>query len=113
MESRKHGLRASAVLVDGEFVIEAGSMSKLSWTGPEHHTYSQLYSELRRSGVLAEKGAHCVFTANYAFRSPSAAAAVVNGRPSNGQVDWRTEAGGQTYRDWEARQLSAPDSVVS
>lgn len=108
LETRKHGLRASAVLIDGEFVIEAGSMSKLRWTGPEHHTYAGLYAELRRSGVLTEQGSTCVFTQNYAFRSPSAAAAVVNGRPANGQVEWRTDDTGLTYRDWEARQVAAP-----
>lgn len=107
LEARKHGLRASAVLTDGEFVVEAGSMSKIEWTGLDHHTYASLYAELRRSGVLAEQGAHCIFTHNYAFRSPSAAAAVVNGRASNGQLDWRTADGGLTYKDWEARQIAA------
>jgi hypothetical protein len=52
--------------------------------------------------------ASSVFAEDYAFRSPSAAAAAVNGRPSNGQVEWRTE-GGLTYRDWEARQLAVPE----
>lgn len=113
LESRKHGLRASAVLVDGEFVVEAGSMSKIEWSGLKHHSYAPLYAELRRSGVLIEQGAHCVFTQNYAFRSPSAAAAVVNGRASNGQVDWRIEEGGLTYRDWEARQLAAPAGAAA
>jgi len=108
LESRKHGLRASAVLTDGEFVVEAGSMSRLEWTGLEHHTYASLYAELRRSGVLTQQGAHSVFTQDYAFRSPSAAAAVVNGRASNGQLDWRTADGGLTYKDWEARQIAKP-----
>jgi len=108
LESRKHGLRASAVLTDGEFVVEAGSMSRLEWTGLDHHTYATLYAELRRSGVLTEEGEHCVFTQDYAFRSPSAAAAAVNGRASNGQLDWRTTDGGLTYKDWEARQVAAP-----
>jgi hypothetical protein len=109
LESRKHGLRASAVLTDGEFVVEAGSMSRLDWNGLDHHTYASLYAELRRSGVLTEQGAHCVFTQDYAFRSPSAAAAVVNGRASNGQIDWRTADGGQTYKDWEVGQVAAPE----
>jgi hypothetical protein len=112
LESRKHSLRASAVLNDGEFVVEAGSMGRLEWTGLEHHTYASLYAELRRSGVLTEQGAHCVFTQDYAFRSPSAAAAVVNGRASNGQIDWRTADGGLTYKDWEARQVAAPEGTA-
>lgn len=106
LESRKHGLRASAVLTSGEFVVEAGSMSRLEWAGLEHHTYAPLYAELRRSGTLEERGTHCVFTQDYAFRSPSAAAAVVHGRASNGQIDWRTTDGGLTYKDWEARQVA-------
>ncbi|MEZ0497514.1 GIY-YIG nuclease family protein [Sphingomonas sp. IW22] len=113
LESRKHGLRASAVLTNGEFVVEAGSMSRLEWTGLEHHTYASLYAELRRSGVLTERGAHCVFTQDYAFRSPSAAAAVVNGRASNGQIDWRTAEGGLTYKDWEARQVATPVGAMA
>ena len=112
LESRKHGLRASAVLTDGEFVVEAGSVARLEWTGLDHHTYASLYAELRRSGVLTEQGAHCGFTQDYAFRSPSAAAAVVNGRASNGQLDWRTADGGLTYKDWEARQVAAPVGAV-
>jgi hypothetical protein len=108
LESRKHGLRASALLTDGEFVVEAGSIGRLEWTGLDHHTYASLYAELRRSGVLTEDGAHCVFTQDYAFRSPSAAAAAVNGRASNGQIDWRTADGGVTYKEWEARQVAAP-----
>ncbi|PTQ58580.1 uncharacterized protein DUF4357 [Sphingomonas sp. PP-CE-3G-477] len=108
MESRKHGLRATAVLTDGEFVVEVGSMSRLEWTGLDHHTYASLYAELRRSGVLAEQIGHCLFTQDYAFRSPSAAAAAVNGRASNGQTDWRTADGGLTYKDWEAHQVANP-----
>ncbi len=107
LESRKHGLRASALLTDGEFVVEAGSLSRFEWTGLDHHTYASLYAELRRSGVLTEDGAHCVFAQDYAFRSPSAAAAAVNGRASNGQIDWRTADGGLTYKDWEAQQVAA------
>ena len=113
LESRKHGLRASAVLVDGEFVVEAGSTAKIEWTGLEHHTYAALYAGLRRSGILTEQGAHCVFTQDYAFRSPSAAAAAVNGRASNGQIDWRTADGGLTYKDWEARQVAAPAEITA
>lgn len=108
MELRKHGLRASAMLVDGEFVVEAGSLARREWSGTADHHYAPLYTELRRSGVLAEDGEHCRFTQAYAFRSPSAAAAVVSGRASNGQIDWRTADGGLTYKDWEARQVAAP-----
>lgn len=113
LETRKHGLKAKARLTDGEFIVEAGSLAREAWVGPSAHNYAQLHAELVRSGVLLPQGNHCVFTEDYAFRSPSAAAAAVNGRPSNGQVEWRTEEGGLTYRDWEARQLGATQEGIA
>lgn len=107
LETRKHGLRATALLRDGEFIVEAGSLARNSWVGPPAHNYANLHAELVRSGVLAPDGAHCRFTEDYAFRSPSAAAAAVNGRPSNGQVEWKTDLGGYTYRDWEVSMLQS------
>jgi hypothetical protein len=106
LETRKHHLHATARLVGGEFIVEAGSLARDQWVGPDHHNYSQLHAELVRAGVIVPQNDHCIFTKDYAFRSPSAAAAAVNGRPSNGQVEWRTEQGALTYRDWEARKLS-------
>jgi len=113
LETPKHGIRAHAVMIEGEFVVEAGSLVRREWAGIDHHTYAPLYNELRRSGVLTDHGDHCIFTQNYAFRSPSAAAAVVNGRISNGQVEWRTVEGGLTYKDWESRQVAAPVGVTA
>ena len=105
LENRKHRLRATAVMREGEFIVEAGSTARGEWAGHDGHTYSQLYGELVRAGVLVVADGNCVFSQNYAFRSPSAAAAVVNGRASNGQVEWRTDDAGLTYRDWEASAL--------
>jgi len=108
LETKKHGLKAKAILTDGEFVVEAGSMARLDWegVGSETTSYGQLYQELRNEGVLQQKDSACVFTKNYAFGSPSAAAAVVNGRPSNGTIEWKT-TDGRTYKEWEAQQLNA------
>lgn len=104
---KKHEINATAVVADGEFVVEAGSMARLQWEGREVATsgYARLHQELQRSGVLAPVGGHCQFTTSYAFNSPSAAAAVVTGRQTNGALEWRT-AGGQTYKDWEAARLA-------
>jgi hypothetical protein len=106
LSARKHGIVATAVLEGGEFIVQAGSQARPSWTGPITHSYAQAHADLMRSGVLESRGAHCVFTTNYAFRSPSAAAAAVNGRSSNGTLDWRLKTTGQTYKDWEADQLA-------
>lgn len=105
LESRKHGLKASSILVDGELIVEAGSKARLEWEGVPTHTYAQLHAELKRSGTLVPDGDQCVFAENYAFRSPSAAAAVIFGRASNGTVDWKT-AKGDTYKMWESQKFS-------
>ncbi|HZH09296.1 MAG TPA: GIY-YIG nuclease family protein [Microvirga sp.] len=107
--NRKHNLTATAVLLDGDFVVEAGSSARIRWEGrgSENSGYARLYEELRRTGVLQEQGERCVFTQNYAFSSPSAAATVVHGRPAPGTLDWKLAGGSLTYKDWEASQLSS------
>ena len=112
LSNRRHGLRASATLVDGEFIVEAGSQARSAWESAPSHSYADLHKELLRAGVLTFQDGRCVFAQSYAFKSPSAAAAVVNGRPSNGTVEWKTETG-QSYKEWEAAQLSAPHWVAA
>ncbi|CFX18414.1 conserved protein of unknown function [Candidatus Filomicrobium marinum] len=104
LASKRHGLNATAVLRDGEFIVLAGSLARIRWEGVSS-TYTSLYEELRRSGVLREQGDHCVFTENYAFSSPSAAAAVVSGRSTNGTTAWYLADGSMSYKEWEAAQL--------
>lgn len=109
----KHGVAATAVLRDGEFVVQAGSTARSLWSHEptKNSGYAQLHAELISSGVLVPTGAVHAFTKNYAFKSASAAASVVNARYSNGPVDWRLETTNQTYRDWEAAQLSGLDGA--
>lgn len=105
--TRKHGLQATAVLRDGEFIVEAGSTARQQWAGLSHHNYAALHPELVRSGVLQPEGDHAVFTQNYAFSSPSAAAAVIFGRAASGPQAWRLEGSDVTYKEWEASRLSS------
>ena len=69
-------------------------------------SYAKLHDELSETGVLKPDGTNRVFATNYAFSSPSAAAAVVNGRPASGRIEWRVKGTGQTYKEWEATQLA-------
>lgn len=106
LENRKHGLRADALLIDGEFVVQAGSMAQGKddfglGIGP----YAELIRELVATGVLVRDSEHYRFSSSYAFRSPSAAGAVVLGYNVNGTTAWRTSTG-QTYKDWEAARLA-------
>lgn len=110
--SRRHGLKATATLEDGEFIVDAGSLARLHWEG-QSHGYEALHEELRKTGVLREQGSHCIFTQSYAFRSPSAAAAVVIGRPANGTTEWRLKGSSLPYKDWEAGQLAGATKEAS
>jgi hypothetical protein len=108
LENSRQRLSATAVLVDGEFIVLKGSQSRKAWSeGSAGHSYAEMYAELCRSEVLVEEGEHRVFAQDYAFASPSAAAAAVNGRPSNGTLEWREIETGQTYKDWERQRLKA------
>lgn len=99
------GLTAQAKLTGGEFVVEAGALAREHWAGVDYATYKVLYDELKASGVLVPDGNFCRFSENYAFASPSAAAAVILGRAANGTIEWKT-LDGKTYKEWEAASLT-------
>lgn len=111
LQTPKHSIRATATLENGEFVVQAGSIVRRAWESRrwENTGYGQLYAELVRMGILAEQGANRLFRENYAFKSPSAAAAVVNGRPANGTTEWKVLGQSKTYKQWEAEQLARDD----
>ncbi|MBK1885623.1 GIY-YIG nuclease family protein [Marinobacter sp. DY40_1A1] len=112
LRTPKHGIDAKAVLTEGEFVVLAGSRVSPEWRGKTtHHTgYSKLHGELVAGGVIRPEGELSVFSENYAFRSPSAAAAVVNGRPTNGTTEWRLPEG-KTYKAWEKEKLEQDEGA--
>ncbi|MDR3044899.1 MAG: GIY-YIG nuclease family protein [Desulfovibrio sp.] len=105
---KKENLHAKAQLVGADFIVLEGSTARRRWIGKgtEETGYARLHSQLLDTGVLDEHGDRCVFAKSYAFRSPSAAAAVVVGRNSNGTTSWKLESTGETYKEWEARQLA-------
>jgi hypothetical protein len=106
--SKKHGLHARARLVEGEFVVEEGSTARLNWisTADNQHSYASLRHDLENIFILMPQGGVCVFTASYGFNSPSAAAAIVQGRPSNGRTAWHLLNSNMTYHQWEAAKLA-------
>jgi hypothetical protein len=105
---KKEAIHATAILADGEFIVQAGSMARNSWIGDrsEKTSYWKLFDELVAQGVLKENGTHRIFTENYAFSSTSAAGAVVNGRSTAGPIAWKLQGTGKTYKIWEAEQLA-------
>ncbi|MGJ8625363.1 MAG: GIY-YIG nuclease family protein [Sulfitobacter sp.] len=109
LRTPKHELFATAILRDGEWIVQAGSKGRSEWAGSlETNThYFKLHAELLANGTLAIKDGFAVFQEDYAFSSPSAAGAVINGRSTNGRIAWRHLTTGKTYAEWETQRVAA------
>lgn len=111
LEIPKSKGRALAQEIDGEFFVLKGSRTRAEWVGTETG-YQALFRQLLDEGVLVADGSeHLLFSDDYAFSSPSAAAAVVCGRQANGRTAWVVEGSGQTYAGWQDQQLTSLEPV--
>ena len=71
-----------------------GSKARGTITGSFEDTgFHVMRKKLQTAGVLQSSGEHLIFTQDYPFKSPSAAAAIVIGNNTNGWVAWRTQDG--------------------
>ena len=104
---KKEGVKATAILEDGEFIVQEGSLARSEWIGRKHDKsyYWQLYEKLASQGVLVDQGKFKIFAKSYAFSSTSAAGAVCTGRATAGPIAWKIKGTRQTYKDWEAASL--------
>lgn len=105
----KHNVRARAVLRDGEMIVLAGSQVRPKWVGDRTYktSYFKIHDELVSNGTIAVTSDGAKMTQDFAFSSPSAAAAVVSGRSTNGRIAWVIPQTGKTYAEWEAENLNA------
>ncbi|WP_371156992.1 GIY-YIG nuclease family protein [Jannaschia sp. 2305UL9-9] len=112
LRSAKGGVACSARLDGSRLVVLEGSQGRVEWVthGGQDHGYKALRARLLDDGVLRQSESHAIFTQDYAFNSPSAAAAVCTGRAANGRLEWRTETTNKTLADWEADQLKDLDT---
>lgn len=92
--------------IGGEFVVAAESRVRSSWSSSSH-SYAHLRTRLIESGTIAVTEGGAAFLKDYAFSSPSAAAAIVAGRQANGRIAWRDPRSGQSYAQWQ-EQLAPP-----
>ncbi|KWV80498.1 GIY-YIG catalytic domain protein [Pseudomonas fluorescens] len=107
LEVPRYGISAQGQEVDGEFFVLKGSKARVEWVGTERG-YQGLFKQLVAEGLLVAQGSdNLVFSDDYAFSSPSAAAAVVCGRSANGRTSWVVEGTGQTYAAWQDQQLNS------
>lgn len=109
LQTPKHDLYAEAILRDGEWIVQAGARARSNWVGSTDAKthYGNLYSELMTNGILIVQNGFAVFQKDFAFSSPSAAGAIINGRSTNGRREWKHGVSGQTYEEWEKDQITA------
>jgi hypothetical protein len=101
----KSGVVATAEEVDGEFVVLAGSQARKD-AGHAVNQYADLKRNLLRKQILAPSLdlALYEFKRDCAFKSVSAAAAVVLDRNANGRTEWKLAETGVTYDEWQRAQ---------
>ena len=106
LQLRKEGITASAREIDGEFTVLEGSQARRTWTGVQH-AYKALHEFLVQEAVLVPNtdSKTMRFARDQVFASPSAAAAVVVGRTSNGRTAWKIQGTGVTYGSWQTRDI--------
>jgi len=100
------GVKAQGRDTTQGFVVEKDSNATLDETPSLRQHFasiSEIRSALQENGVLASSGQNLIFTQDYAFSSPSSAAAVVLGRSSNGRTEWKDETG-QTLKEIQEAQ---------
>ena len=110
LESKKNGVFASAVEVNGEVTVIAGaSATKREFAS---NNYASRRHELIRTNTLILNSAGDLYTLSEetTFRSPSEAAAVLLNRNSNGRTEWRVAGTDLTLKAWQDDQLEAVSS---
>lgn len=82
------------LLEDGKLKVLKDSRAEIEETQSfQSHPYKKLKDELVEIKRLKVDGKTLLFTDDYVFDSPSAAAAVVQGRSASGPLEWRTNEG--------------------
>jgi hypothetical protein len=109
LEIQWENAKAECAVREGQFVVRAGSLARTKEVDSIGQWTHALRKTLRESGVLVpvEDGKLLRFTQEYAFDSPSAAAAVVAGSNVNGRLLWRVKGTGVSYKEWQEQQLAA------
>jgi hypothetical protein len=108
----KSGVSAQAVEEDGEFIVLEGSQA-LRDTGYVQRSYTALKDNLVNQGVLqVQSDTLYLFAKPYSFRSPSAAAAIVLDRNSNGLTEWKVKGEKRTYQDVKQARIAADGAAA-
>ena len=101
--------RARCFVNEGQFVIEAGSTARVKEVESLGAWSRAARKAMREQGVLVPDPGNpslLKFTQDYAFDSPSAAAAVIAGTGLNGRVAWKVKDKGMSYKEWEESKVT-------
>ena len=111
LKIKRAEILATAKMHEGELVVLAGSEARKDWVGKGSldSGYRKLRSILTDTNILDTSKSPAIFLEDYAFSSPSAAAAVIVGRAANGRTEWKLKGTNKTYADWEAEQIEKDD----
>lgn len=112
LTSGKYGFEARAVEIDGEVTVLAGSRATTE-------TFvTNIYASLREQ-LIGERRLlptsdpnFLEFAEDVTFASPSAAAAVIKNRNTNGRTSWKLADTGQTLKEWQDAQLAAVEGFA-
>ncbi|MBV7394632.1 GIY-YIG nuclease family protein [Mameliella sediminis] len=108
VESPKHGIRAEAIEVDGEFVVLAGSIGANREKQSFHDRIKSIRDEAMESGRISVlTGGKFKVEQDINFSSPSAAAVFLFGTSRNGRTDWIHLSSGQSYGVWKDNKIDA------
>lgn len=113
LQKSRDGLDGAATQLPDEIVVKAGSLARLN---PDFamNQYGSLRQQLIDDGALVPSigGDTLVFSRDVPFSSPSAAAAVIYGRNSNGRTAWRVKSTGQTLKDYQNQLADAAGGAL-
>ncbi len=112
LELKWEDAKAECVVREGQFVVKRGSTARTKEVESLGDSSRSLRKSLRDAGVLvpiAGTEALLRFAQEYAFDSPSAAAGVVAGTGLNGRAAWKLRASGESYKEWQERQVASSE----
>jgi len=90
---RERGAEARGREVADGFIVLRGSRARSSETQSMSEYMRELRRQLLDRGVLSAEVDYLVFTQDFRFDSPSAAAGVMVGGSANGRIAWKDEYG--------------------
>jgi predicted GIY-YIG superfamily endonuclease len=89
----RSGAHATGRMIEKKLEVFAGGIARSELQPSAPGWLIGLRNKLIAGGILTQSSDGLVFTQNYLFRSPSAAASVMLGRTANGLTNWKDSQG--------------------